>query len=122
MFNIANFGTNLDGYLHVLIHYAEKNGAAVKNLVISVTMENDLGVYQNDLPILSSVPPFRHPLLRRLTEYSKLYILLTHAARQTTWVRRVAVQLGLVINLEEIGNEDVSPEAPLTTSAHQSSR
>ena len=44
VFNIANFGTNLDGYLR-LIHYAEKNGAAVKNLVISVTMENDLGVY-----------------------------------------------------------------------------
>jgi hypothetical protein len=45
-FNLAIGGGDFDGY-HSLIHYAEANGAAVKKLIISVTMENDLHVYGN---------------------------------------------------------------------------
>jgi hypothetical protein len=126
VFNIAIAGTDLNGYYR-LIRYVESNGVRVKRLVISVTMENDLNVYDSTLPQVSIQLP--HPIAfpsrnlsefkRILTSHSALYVFLTHAVHQTTWLRRIAVQLGLIIpNLEGIGNENVSDEA-LTTSAHR---
>src|SRR5262249_1716234 len=126
VFNIAIAGTDLNGYYR-LIRYVESNGVTVKRLVISVTMENDLNVYDSTLPQVSTQLP--HPIafpswnlseLRRiLASHSALYVFLTHAVHQTTWLRRIAVQLGLIIpNLEGIGDPNVSDDA-LTTSAHR---
>jgi GDSL-like Lipase/Acylhydrolase family len=124
VFNIAIGGTDFNGYYH-LIRYAEANGATVKELIISVTMENDIRLYGSELPGMSTpssngtaLPPLNLSVVkRRLTEHSALYVFLTHAVHQTTWLRHIVVQLGLVTpNLEGIGDENVSCEA-LTTSA-----
>jgi hypothetical protein len=124
VFNIANAGTDLDGYYR-LIHYAEKNGVAVKNVVFSVAMETDIHVYGTDLPSVSTrslhttvLAPFNLSVAKRLLiENSALYVWLTHVVHQTIWLQRIAVYLGLVIpNLEGIGDEKVSAEA-LATSA-----
>lgn len=123
VFNIAAAGADLNGYYR-LIRYAEKNGVVVKDIIISVTMENDIGVYDALLPTGVAAPvhtagsaPVNLAMLKRhLAEHSALYVLLTHAVHQTAWLRRIAVQLGLLIPiLEGIGDENVSTEA-LTTS------
>ena len=44
VFNIAMPAYDLDGYDR-LLHYAEANGASIKNLIISVSMEHNLRVY-----------------------------------------------------------------------------
>src|SRR5260370_12426412 len=49
VFNIAIPGLDFDGY-HQLMRYAEANGASIGNLIISVTMENDLDVYDTSQP------------------------------------------------------------------------
>jgi hypothetical protein len=132
VFNIAIPGTDFDGYYR-LIRYAEKKGAAVRNVILSVTMENDLHVYEAHLPQASTLAlhttdlaPLNFASTKRyLAEHSALYVLFTHAVHQTTWLRAIAVRLGLVIpNLEGIGDENLSAEA-LSTSAlrlHQIAR
>jgi hypothetical protein len=119
VFNIGIAGADFDGY-HRLIRYAEANGAAVHNLIVSVTMENDLHIYDNSVSWGSTPASTRTVLpslnLSRikayLTENLALYSLLTHAVHQTTWLRDIAVQHGLIIpNLEGIGNENISGEA-----------
>src|SRR5262249_13214572 len=49
VFNIAIPGLDFDGYDH-LMRYAEANGASIRNLIISVTMENDLDIYDTSQP------------------------------------------------------------------------
>jgi hypothetical protein len=121
VFNIAIPGLNLDGYDR-LLHYAEANGASIKNLIISVTMENDLGVYDTSHPPspLSALPRRPIPLSSLkayLTGHSALYVALTHVVHQTSWLRRIAVRLGLLIpNLDGMRDLAGSTEA-LTTSA-----
>jgi hypothetical protein len=122
VFNLGIGGGDFDGY-HSLIGYAEGSGAAVKNLIISVTMENDLHVYDSQEPQEASplertiLPSFNlFTLNSYLTGKSALYVLLTHAAHQTTWLQRVAVQLGLIrANFEGIGDENVSCKARISS-------
>jgi SGNH hydrolase-like domain, acetyltransferase AlgX len=124
VFNISIGGGDFDGYYR-LIRYAEANGAVVHNLVVSVTMENDLHIYDSfgswDSTPSSTrtvLPSFNLSRIKtQLTGNLALYALLTHAVHQTTWLRDVAVQLGLISpNLEGIGDENVSREA-LSSSA-----
>jgi hypothetical protein len=119
VFNIAAGGADLDGY-RTLVQYAEANGAVVENLIISVTMENDLHDYHRRPSREAAIKPQRVSLppldLSRLKSYltgnSGLYVLATHAVHQTTWLQCIAAQLGLIRpNLEGIGNEKVSDEA-----------
>src|SRR5262245_57963872 len=118
VFNISIGGGDFDGY-HRSIRYAEANGAAVQNLIVSVTMENDLHIYDNlasrdSTPSLRSVLPSLSlsRIKAHLTGNSALYVLATRAVHQTTWLHSVAVQLGLIRpNLEGIGDENVSREA-----------
>jgi SGNH hydrolase-like domain, acetyltransferase AlgX len=124
VFNISIGGGDFDGY-HRLIRYAEANGAAVRNLVVSVTMENDLHIYDsfgswNSTPsstrtVLPSLNLSR--IKAHLTGNLALYAMLTHAVHQTKWLRNTAVQLNLIRpNLDGIGDENVSREA-LSSSA-----
>jgi hypothetical protein len=119
VFNIAIGGGDFEGY-HSLLRYAEANGAAVKKLVISVTTENDLHVYdsralQDSAPSSETTVIPRFNLFRLnayLTSKSALYVFFTHAIHQTRWLQGAAVQLGLIRpNLEGIGDENVSREA-----------
>src|SRR5262249_7665883 len=71
VFNIAVPGTDLNGYYR-LIRYAEKNGVAVKNVILSVTMENDIHAYDDHLPAVSSrslhtavLAPFNLAVIKR---------------------------------------------------------
>lgn len=132
VFNIAIPGLDFDGYDR-LLRYAEANGVSIKNLIISVTMENDLRVYGTSYPE-GSPPTLPSPRLSELsflrlylaghfkvylTGHSALYIAFTYAVHQTAWLRRIAVQLGLIIpNLDGMRDLVASPEA-LTTSAFQ---
>jgi len=119
VFNIAMGAGDFDSY-DTLVRYAEANGVAVKQLVISVTMENDLHVYNNyasrdSTPFseTTAIPRFNLLTLNAyLTSKSALYVAFLHAVHQTTWLHRIAVQVGLIRpNLEGIGNENISPEA-----------
>jgi hypothetical protein len=119
VFNIGIGSGDFDGY-HRLIRYAEANGAVVHNLVVSVTMENDLRVYESSgswnstLSSTTTVLPWLKlsRIKARLTGNSALYVMLTHAVHQATWLRDIAMQLDLIRpNLDGIGDENVSRAA-----------
>ena len=117
VFNIASGSADLVGYQR-LVHYVETSGAVVKNLIISVTMENDLGLYDasTDLNPTSENKPLPtlnfHTLKAYLAAYSAFYHLVTHAVHQAGWLSRIAVQSGIITtNLDGIGNETISNEA-----------
>src|SRR5262249_533370 len=103
VFNIAMGAGDFDSY-DTLVRYAEANGVAVKQLVISVTMENDLHVYNNyasrdSTPFseTTAIPRFNLLTLNAyLTSKSALYVAFLHAVHQTTWLHRIAVQVGLI--------------------------
>jgi SGNH hydrolase-like domain, acetyltransferase AlgX len=123
VFNIGIGGADFDGY-HRLIRYAEANGAVVNNLVVSITMENDLHIYDSSLS-WGSTPSSTRTVLpslnlsrikAHLTGNLALYGLLTHVAHQTTWLRDLAVQHSLITpNLEGIGDENVSGKAVISS-------
>jgi lysophospholipase L1-like esterase len=136
VFNIAIPGLDLDGYDR-LLHYAEANGASIKNLIISVSLEHNLRIYDTSHPA-SSPPALSHPAssapalprtniprgkLQELKQYllghSALYVALTYHVHQTPWLRRIAVRLGLLIpELDVLPDLAGSTEA-LTTSARR---
>ena len=126
VFNIASPGTDFDGYYR-LIRYAESNGALVRKLIISVTMENVLHLYSDFLPEDSNSfsettdPPSLNlsALKAYLNQHSALYAMFAYAAHRTTALRSVAVQLGLITpNLEGINDENISREE-LISSLHR---
>ena len=126
VFNIAMGSGDLDSY-HGLVRYAEANGAVVSNLVIAVTMENDLHVYELAKSTYPSAPvvqdnvlPWRFPSLKpQLAEHSALYFMITRAVHGTSWLRRLAVSLNLLIpNLEGVREADTYGEV-LTTSSQR---
>jgi hypothetical protein len=120
VFNIAVGAGDFDAY-YSLVRYAEASGVAVSKLVISVTMENDLHVYDSRASRDSATFSERTVIMPRfnlfklnayLTSNSALYVAFLHAVHQTAWLHSVAVQLGLIRpNLEGIGDENVSVEA-----------
>ncbi len=119
VFNIAIPGLYLDGYDR-LLHYAEANGASIKSLIISISMEKDLRIYDTSHPpSLRTIPGGK---LQEFKEYlvghSTLYVALTSITHQTPWLRRIAVRLGLLIPEPDLMPDDFagSTEA-LTTSA-----
>jgi hypothetical protein len=124
VFNIAIPTLDLDGYDR-LLHYAEANGASIKNLIISVSMEHNLRIY--DTSHAASLPPallgrtVPQGKLQELKQYllghSALYVAVTYHVHQTPWLRRIAVRLGLLIpDLDVLPDLAGSTEA-LTTSA-----
>jgi acetyltransferase AlgX (SGNH hydrolase-like protein) len=117
VFNIASGSADLVGYQR-LVRYVETSGAVVKNLIISVTMENDLGLYDASVDLNSTsennalLTINLFSLKAHLAAYSAFYHLMTHAVHQTGWLSHIAVQLGIITsNLDGIGNENVSSEA-----------
>jgi lysophospholipase L1-like esterase len=134
VFNIAMPAYDLDGYDR-LLHYAEANGVPIKNLIISVSMEHNLRIYDTSHPA-SSLPALSHPassppaLLARtvpqgklqelkgyLVRHSALYVALTYNVHQTPWLRRIAVRLGLLIPELDVMPELAGSTEALTASA-----
>lgn len=104
VFNISVPGADLDGYA-ALVRYAQDDGADVKQLVITVTMENDLADYETaaglsqDEPHRAYRPSGSHLLSSGkslLTEHSALYGLTTRAVHQTPLLRHLAIHAGLI--------------------------
>lgn len=118
VFNIAMPGSDLEIYDR-LIRYVEANGIRVKNLIISITMENDIRLYAGSVADilhqdlgLSPLALLRLEMLKRfLARNSALYGVVTHFVHQTAWLRAIAVRTGLITpNLLGIGDENASED------------
>ena len=128
VFNIAIAATDFDGY-DGLIRYAQASGAIVNKLIICVTMENDLHVYDMSQALARSasasttdelLPLSLWSLKAHLAEHSALFVMMTHAVHQTPELRQFAVRLGLIRpNLEGIGDVLGDADAALVSSAHR---
>jgi hypothetical protein len=123
VFNIALPAYDLDGYDR-LLHYAEAHGASIKNLIISVSMEQNIRIYDTSHPASSPLYLMQpaQGKLQELKEYlvrhSALYVAITYNVHQTPWLRRIAVRLGLLIPEHDVMPDLVgSAAAALTTSA-----
>ena len=128
VFNIAIAGTDFDGYDR-LIRYAQASGAIVNKLIICVTMENDLHVYDMSQSLARSasasttdelLPLSLWSLKAHLAEHSALFVMMTHVVHQTPGLRQFAVRLGLIRpNLEGIGDVQGDANAALASSARR---
>ena len=127
VFNIAIGGASIDDY-HGLVRHAEAGGAVAARLVIAVTMENDIQVYDDAVP---GTPPVAvGPMRRRLAaaldqlkvalaEHSAVYFALTRAIHGTAWLRGLAQRSGLLRpNLDGISEINGS-DAALTSSTER---
>lgn len=105
-----------------LIHYAEKNGAIIKNLIIGVCMENDLHNYTPAKEPDTSITPISHSrklaaIKQWLTSHCALYNAVGYIVHQNNLLRKVAVHLGFVIeNFDGLNRNTFSPEILLSSS------
>ncbi len=114
VFNIS-VPADVDGYER-LIAYAEKNGATVGTLIIALSMETDIAIYEKrkSEPAAETAPAGGR--LKQLKEFlmghSALYFMVTTIIHRTAWLRNLAVRAGLLVpNLEGIHQYRFSPEA-----------
>jgi hypothetical protein len=120
VYNIAIPG-DLDDYKN-LIRYAQQNGATIKNLIIGVCMENDLGYYYH-----GNSPAGDHKSVRKMSSplqtlkefvgtKTVTYNLLTYAIHQNPFLRKAGVRLGLVLDKVELGliNKDRGKDDKIT--------
>jgi len=101
VFNLS-IPAGLDGY-EELLDYAAANGATVKNVIIAVSMETDLRLYdkasatKNTAP---AAPSGTGGILQRfkvhLTENSALYVLTTTLIHRVPALKAMAVRAGFV--------------------------
>jgi GDSL-like lipase/acylhydrolase family protein len=113
VFNISA-PADFEGY-EDLLRYAEKNGATIGTLIVSVCMENDLRVYEG--PEVVTATPEIGDVKAFLSEHSATYFLVTTALHRTPWLVRTAVRLGLVVpNFAEVEESDISDAAVLSSS------
>jgi hypothetical protein len=105
---------DIDGYEKILA-YATEKGATIGRLIVAVSMETDIRVY--DAP-KKAPPPDVAParglpwVKQRLMSNSALYFMVTTIVHRTPWLRDLAVRAGLLVpNLEGIHERRFSPEA-----------
>jgi len=116
VFNLS-IPTGFDGY-EKLLDYAAGNGAKVKNVIIAVSMETDLGIYDK-----ASAPKDAAPappsgagnilawLKGYLTQSSALYVLTTTLIHRAPALKAVAVGAGLLTpNLEGVRKYEFSQQ------------
>ena len=116
VFNIS-IPTDFDGY-QKLISYAEKNGALIKNLIIGVTMENDIQNYNLSTKPINKKPfrPAKRALGLTAIKYflrdnSAVYFFITSIIQQNPKLRAFAQNLGLIVsNLKVIKNQTYDKE------------
>lgn len=97
IFNICIPKANLDDYLKA-IRYAQSKGATVRNVILTVTMENDLLDYsRTELNERSyRYAPKRSGLKIFLVRHSALYFLATTAAHLNATAEGLLVKTGLM--------------------------
>jgi hypothetical protein len=116
VFNISSAAVDLDGYDN-LLHYAERNGAHIGTLIVSVCMENDLREYGKEEEgaedaAAPSPRAYVSGVKAYLTEHSAIYGLATVVIHRVPWLERAAARAGLVIpNLAAIAVSDTSDDA-----------
>jgi hypothetical protein len=96
VFNIC-IPTDIAGYGQ-LVEYAERHGATISNLVISVCMENDLRDYYRDKPTAapSTWKRSRKEALREFAKtHSALYLFLSTELQQSAALRRFFQAIGI---------------------------
>jgi hypothetical protein len=116
VFNIS-MPTDFDGY-EKLLDYAAANGAKVKNVIIAVNMETDLGLYDKTSTAKDAAPAppsGAGNILQRikgyLTESSALYVLTTTLIHRTPALKALAVGAGfLTPNLEGVRKYEFSQQ------------
>ncbi len=114
IYNIAIPGQNLDGYDR-LVRQARTLGSRASRLIVSLCMENDLGLYAKadaGAVVVPAAGPGAHPLRAAkywLAERSALYGLLTTAVHSSRAVEALAESAGLVQpNLGAVGGAAVA--------------
>jgi hypothetical protein len=99
--NIA-IPSGVSGY-HQLLKYAEKNGAVINNIILGLTLENDIGIIEsekkttekNEKKIITKINYFS-VLKGFLTENSSLYNLFTSVVHQNENLKKIALKLTLI--------------------------
>jgi hypothetical protein len=114
VFNIS-VPADVDGYER-LIGYAEKNGATVGTLIVALSMETDIAIYEKRKPEPSVEKAPAGGGLKQVKEFlmghSALYFLVTTLVHRTAWLKDLAVRAGLLVpNLEGIHHFRSSQEA-----------
>ena len=114
VFNIS-VPTDFDGYGRLLA-YAKRNGANIRNVIVSVCMENDLRLYDsqpassNPTQVVQSSGSLQR-LKNFLTQNSAAYFFVTSVIHANPILRDLAVHLGFIIpNLEAPHLYDVHPD------------
>ncbi|MCH7786147.1 MAG: IMP dehydrogenase [Chloroflexi bacterium] len=116
VFNLS-MPTGFIGY-DKLLRYAAAKGADVNNVIIAVSMDSDIGVYENQTPAMDTVTA-KEPtssLFRRikgfLTNQSALYLLTTTLIRRSPVLNDMAARAGLFVpNLEAVRKNEFSEQA-----------
>ena len=114
VFNIS-VPADVDGYER-LIGFAEENGATVGTLIVALSMETDIAVYEKRKPEPTAGKAPAGGGLKQVKEYlmghSALYFLVTTLVHRTAWLKDLAVRAGLLVpNLEGIHPYQSSAEA-----------
>ena len=100
--NIAIPG-NLTGYYN-LLQFAEKKGGELNKIILGLTLENDILIYEdinknnstkNNLNLFKNIKSF-------LTDKSSIYNLLTSAVHQNKILREISIKLGLIAPYHKI--------------------
>jgi hypothetical protein len=100
VFNIS-IPTDFDGY-DKLISYAENNGANISNLIIGVTMENDIRVYEQSTTKEIKKPPISINVLNLsnlkhyLTARSAAYFLTTSIIHKNKVLKNFGIRTFLI--------------------------
>ena len=95
--NIA-IPTNVGGY-YKLLEYSKKNGAKINNIIVGLTLENDLRDYEGLKKEIKKNPSKRNyfaALKHFLTETSSFYNLFTSVIHQSPNLKKIAIKLRLI--------------------------
>jgi lysophospholipase L1-like esterase len=95
VFNLST-PTDLEGY-DVLLRYAESLGAHVGIVVLAVSMETDLRLYQSGEAERQLEALDFSSWKLWLERHSAAYLYGTAVIHQTPWLNRLAVRLGLIV-------------------------
>ena len=121
VFNIAAPSAAFDVY-DMLLKHVEFLGAQIGKVVISVCMENDLGVYSEAVQAAPDVPSEIYILAQAkawLQANSATYRMFTTAVYQNPWLERLSVRANLLVpNLAGMSKNVYSPEI-IETSANR---